>query len=309
MLSELERKITAVVGDTLNGRLHLTVLEAPAFVPELTRGNGSVRVAISELEPQPGFEVSKFAIEGNAGAQKSRRVLPVQFNVRVEFLLRPLNQTNGGLTDARKLLLEDVSLVGHALGTLGVQGGSAFRTAAADPGFEVMTFALVKGQLGATLVNELLTSELHYRGEAHIWPPGPGDDAGEIRTLDVTLAPLPLNIVVENPQVRVGGQSNIRISALRGSRLVDDVRVPLGFAVGVLSDLPAAQRGTITTGQASSTAGFRVVTAAGGEAVVVYNAPEGNIGSTRLEYIAVHLATPQQEVGVFLGSAAVRLAP
>ena len=309
MLSELERKITAVVGDTLNGRLHLTVLEAPAFVPELERGKGSVRVAISEMEPQTGFEVGRFSVEGDRGAQKSRRVLPVQFNVRIEFLVRPLNQTNVGLSDARKLLLEDVSLVGHALGTSIVQDGNAFRAGPPDPGFQVITFTLVKGLFGATLVNELLTGELNYRGDAHIWPSGAGEDAGEIRALDVTLAPLPINIIVEKPQLRAGGQTNVRIAPIRGSRLVGDARGPLNLAVGVLSDLPPDQRGTISSGEPSTTAGFRIVTAAAGETTVVYNAPVGNIGATRHEYVAVHLATPQQNVGVFLGSAAVRLAP
>jgi len=310
MLSELERKITAVVGDSLSGRPHLVVLEAPTPPPELQPGKGSVRVSISELTPESSFEPGMFAEEGSKGARKTRRVLGLKFDARVRFLMRPADQTDAGLRGGRKLLLEDVSLVAHALGSTDAQGGSAFATGAADPGFRVLTFALVSGSVGDEPENQLLAGELIYGGGAHIWPPGKADDAGEIKALDVTLAPLPINVVVAKPQLKVGEQTDVRIASIRGSRLAGVGRTPLQLAVGIVSDLPPAQRGQIMTGQpAAAAAGFRVVNAGEGETVVVYRAPVGDLGATRLEYVAVHLATPQQEVGIFLGSAAVRLAP
>lgn len=308
MLSELERKITAVVGDSLSGRPHLTVLEAPAAAQGLQPGRGSVRVALSELTPQASFEAGSFTVEGGPGARQSRRVLGVSFGARVEFQLRPADQSNEGLTAGRRLLLEDVSLVAHGLGAAGALAGGAFQTGAADPGFRVLTFALVKGQVGGEPVNQTLAGELLYGGDAHIWPPGAAEGAGEIRALDVTLAPLPLNVAAE-PLVKAGGQSEVRIAPVAGSRLAGDARAPLQLAVGVVSDLPPAQRGRIDAGQPGATPGFRVVTAGEGETVVVYRAPTGDIGATRLEYVTVHLATPQGEAGIFLGSAAVRLAP
>jgi hypothetical protein len=310
MLSELERKITAVVGDSLSGRPHLSVLEAPAPPPDLQPGKGSARVSLSGLTPQSSFEPGMFVVDGDAGARKARRVLGLKFGARVEFLLRPADQAGAALAAARKLLLDDVALVAHALGAPPAQSGAAFKSGAADPGFSVRTFALVNGSVGGEPQNQLLAGELLYEGDAYIWPPGGAEDAGEIQALDVMLAPLPLNVSVAKPQLKTGGQTDVRIAPVRGGRLSDGgARAPLQLAVGVVSDLPPAQRGQIVTGQASATAGFRVVTAGEGETSVVYRAPAGDLGATRLEYVAVHLATPQREVGIFLGSAAVRLAP
>ena len=55
--------------------------------------------------------------------------------------------------------------------------------------------------------------------------------------------------------------------------------------------------------------GVRIIPAGDAETVIAYHAPEGSLGTTRTEYVAIHMATPDNRRGVFLGSAAVNLLP
>ena len=77
----------------------------------------------------------------------------------------------------------------------------------------------------------------------------------------------------------------------------------------MVSDAPPARRGAISGGVAGTETGFRVIDVTLPETSIGYQAPASGIDRTRLEYVAIHLATPDGQRGVFLGSAAVRLEP
>jgi hypothetical protein len=82
---------------------------------------------------------------------------------------------------------------------------------------------------------------------------------------------------------------------------------PLRLALTVLSDLPPAGRGAVTSGSAGARTGLRILRAADAAAGVTYAAPTGDLGTVDTEYVAVHLATPDDDAGVFLGSVAIGL--
>jgi hypothetical protein len=43
--------------------------------------------------------------------------------------------------------------------------------------------------------------------------------------------------------------------------------------------------------------------------VVTYRAPTASLGNTRVEFVAVHLATPDGDTGIFLDALPIRLVP
>lgn len=334
MLSGLESKLTAIVGDGLSTRTHLTVLQAPNAVDNLTAGKGAVRIGISELLPQNIFERERFAFTGSTGAQSSRRILPLQFIANIDFQLKPASATPAGLSSGRTLLLDDMALTSHLLETETVRSGGIFKTSGADSGFQVKSFDLGKGTVGSELVDGLLRGALSYQGMVEIWPPGLTTPEGEMKAIERVIAPLPLNVRVAKATVRVGEVANIHIGSLnlqtslqvkpppnvadihtgsfKGTRLLDlpgGHREALKLSIRVVSDLPPAERGQITSGEPGAETGSQIVTTTEPETIIVYKAPTGNIGSTRLEFVAVHLATPEKKSGLFLGSAAVRLVP
>jgi hypothetical protein len=77
----------------------------------------------------------------------------------------------------------------------------------------------------------------------------------------------------------------------------------------VASDLPPAQRGIVTSGTAGAETGVRIVAVTLPETVVDYQAPSGNLGATRVEFVSVYVATGDLRRGILLGSVAVRLQP
>lgn len=310
MLREIERKLTAVVADGLTTRTHLQVLAAPGPVSALDPGQGAVLVAMAEVGLKPVFERSQLQFTGPPDGPQSRRVLPVDFLVRLRFSLRPATQTPPGLDAARTLLLEDMSLTAHLLGDEAVQNGKVFATAPPDHGFQVLSFALDQGIIAPDLANNFLTGELAYQGQAYIWPPGLTQAEGTILAIDQLMTALPLRILVDDLSLPLGGTTTVRVRGMDERRLVDPktgTRQPLKLAVAVVSDLPPAQRGAITGGDPGQETGFHLIAATAPETLIGYKAPAGDVGATRVEYIAVHLATPDGHRGVFLGSAAVRL--
>ena len=313
MLQEFERRLTALVGDGLAGRTHLRVVQVPTDVLPLLAGRGAVLVSLGEVGPLAAFQRGQVAIGGTPAAPTSRRVLPIRFSARVEFLLRPPGNDPADLLAGRSLLLEDMSLAGHSLAAPEVRDGSAFQTAGPDSGFEVHGFELERGSPAPQVTtSDTLSGELVYGGEAAIWPPTPPSDEGTILQPDVVLAALPILIQADDPVVLSGTTTRVRIRGIDGRRLVDPAtgaRGPLELAVRVLSDLPPAERGAILTGADGGEVGLRVIPSGSPETVVEYRAPSGDLGATRLELVAVHLATPEGRSGAFLGSAAIRLRP
>lgn len=311
MLNELEGKLTAVVADAVATREGLDVVEAGAPLAEPNAGDGVIRVALTRLEAEAGFEPALRAFGNGGGPARSRRVLPVRFGASLAFARRPAAAGAASATAARRLLLEDMSLVGHALADAQVRTGAAFATAG-DSGFEVRAFELANGTVAGEPADGLLRGELACTGQAIIWPPGVSAEEGEISAVDALTAVLPLTILADSPVVEVGGSTSVRIRSVGGRRLADTgtgARAAQRLAVGVVSDLPPAQRGTITSGDPGVQAGFRIVPAAEPETVVVYHAPTGDIGATRSERIAVHLATTGGATGLPLGVTVVGLHP
>ena len=51
------------------------------------------------------------------------------------------------------------------------------------------------------------------------------------------------------------------------------------------------------------------MTQGAGETELAYQAPAGDPGTVRAEYVAVHLATPQDGAGVLIGTIALDLLP
>ena len=309
MLATIEQKLTSILGDDLAARAHVDVLEAPG-PPTPAAGRGAVLVALAELTPAPLFEREQFAFNG----AQSRRILPLQFAINVDCAMRPAGNSGAQLASARELLLADVSLIAHGLARPELLNGKGFAVADPDPGFRVLTFALTTGAVirDADATSGLLSARLHYRGSAEIWPPGVTQDEGEILAIDTVSVALPLSIVASNPVLRAGQTAIVTTRSLPLSRLVTHTptnRAPLQLAVTVLSDAPPAQRGTITGGSAGQEAGFRIIDVTPPQTAITYQAPAAAIARTRVEYVAVHLATPDGHRGVFIGSIAMRLEP
>jgi hypothetical protein len=312
MLGEIERKLTAILGDGLAARTHLQVVEGGAAPPDA--GKEVVQVFVADLTPAGFFDRDQFTISATPPATPApvRRILPVQLSARVAFTIRAQDGTAASITTARGLLLDDVSLAAHLLADPTVSDGSAFLTNAPDPGFEMRSFALDSGTVPSDGASDLLTAELLYRGEAAIWPPGAPGAQGKIVAVDPISVALPIQTMVDVPSVRAGTGTRVRVRGVQGSRLLNPAtgeRTPARLSVTVVSDLPMGQRGSITSGDPGAETGFRIVTLGEPETVLDYTAPPGDLGTTRVEFVAIHLATPSGQAGTFLGSAAVPLVP
>jgi hypothetical protein len=157
-----------------------------------------------------------------------------------------------------------------------------------------------------------LSSELLYHAKVSIWPPGVPSDDTKIEFVDPVIAALPLDTRIDAPSVRAGTGTQVRVRSPAGLRLKDrttDERTPLQLAVTVVSDLPFGQRGRIASGEPGKETGFRIVPIVQRETIINYTAPEGSLGTTRVEFVAIHMATPDGRSGAFLGSVAVPLVP
>lgn len=311
MLGELERKITAVIADGAASRPHLSVVAAPSTDTPPDPDEGVVRIALARLTPEPVFQPGQFAQVSGGGPPRSRRVMLMHFTVHLAFSLRP--RTDNATTNqaSRGLLLDDISIIAHLLAAPEVQNGKAFVSAAPDPGYRVLNFQFERGSSVPAPADGLLTGNLTYRGLAEIWPPAVSREEGEIRTLDTTIVPLPLEIVLDRPTLLANGTTTARIRGVGGRRLVNAAgdREPLRLALTVLSDLPPDQRGVITSGEAGAETGSRIVVGGATETIVTFQASALAPDQPRTEYIAVHLATPDRLRGLFLGSAAVQTLP
>src|SRR5215471_10467438 len=296
MLNGLETKMTAVVADGMQSRAGFVVVEAPTGLTAAA-GSGAVRVSVSQWTGFPGFQRDSVAFPTNTS---SRRILGLDFQATLEFLRTPAAAGDAEAVTSRSLLLEDMSLVSHLLGADDVRGGKAFIPAAPDPGFEVLSFDLITGSLPVALAGGSLAGLLQYRGRAHIWPPGVTGPEKLIRTLDTAITAQPLTFSLDRPVTPAGGSTKVRARSLNPHRSI---------AVTVASDLAPAQRGAITSGSAGVEPGVRIVAVTQPETVIDYTAPAGNLGTTRVEFVSVYLATIEGLRGIFLGSATVHLQP
>ena len=306
MLDELERKLTALVADALAARAGIAVAQAVG-TPPTPAGDGAVAVGLRALAPEPVFNNDLFRIEEGP---TSRRVFAVRFTAALEFARKAASEDPEPLAQARSALLRDVSLVAHAFGALPPADGQAFQSDGPDPGFAVHVFGFSSGALDTAREGTVLRGTVSYDGVALIWPPGPAEPEGTIESVAPLLEALPFTIVPDDPVVSVGGSTTVRIRTVTGQRAPagGGAAEPPRLALRVVSDLPPAERGAIATGTAGAETGVRIVPATEPETAVAYQAPTGDVGTTRSEQVAVHVARPDGSRGLFLGSAAIVLA-
>jgi hypothetical protein len=190
MLSGLEAKLTAVVADALAGRDDLTVEQAAGPATDPAAGSGVVRVAVTSFDAEAVFEAERQVLVDGGAETRSRRVAPVAFGATLRFTRKPATgvDLDAAAAEARRLLLDDLAVAGHALADERVRGGGAFAVAG-DPGFEVRAFGLVTGTVAAEPDGGVAHGEIACGGRAIVWPPGPPADEGVIATVDLDVEP------------------------------------------------------------------------------------------------------------------------
>jgi hypothetical protein len=191
MLNGLEGKLAAVVADALSGRDGLVVEQAAGAEAAPAAGEGVVRVALTEVGAEASFDPGWRVVGGDAGGPaRTRRVLPLRFGAVLRFTRRPAagDDPAEAAAEARRLLLEDVSLAGHALAAEPVRSGAAFAVGG-DPGFEVRAFGLTGGTVATEPADGLLRGELACDGRAILWPPGPPAEEGQIAAVETDVQP------------------------------------------------------------------------------------------------------------------------
>lgn len=307
MFAVMESRLTAIISDGLSTRPHAKVHRSPAPAGAPLPGEGLVLVSLAEATGLEGFEIGTRVTLRDGGPVRTRRIVPVGFRAFVDVTVQPSDSTPAKLAEARTLALDDMALIVHMLDDVELRDGGAFATNDGDPGFAVHAFVFQKATFQRDLVGPSVSGRLEYSGRADIWPPAPVGPAGEIQSVDALIAPLPLTIAVDDPGVPAGGSTQIRVRTGDLTRLTDGgPRATASLAVSVQSDVAPADRGSIPTGEAGPETGLRLITAAGPVTVLFYQAP-AIIPATRVEYVAVHLATADGRRGVLLGTAAIRL--
>ncbi len=309
MLGSLESKLTAEVAEALAGRNAVAVATAPLPLTVPAAGQRSVRVSLEEVLPGSTFESERATFSGESPDLRARRVVELGFTARVRETARPDLQEALQINQARQLLMEDLSLVVHALDGPAYRNGRELAGSADDPGYEVLEFRLSKGGMRPELIENCVTGELEYRGKARIWPPGVSEAGEEIRVIDTVLESMPVEIRAAQPVLRPGTQTIVRVRLLSRRRSTGAGTIPLRVAATVLGDLPPAERGSLSSGTAGTDAAFRIHVIGDTPAEITYAAPPAGVGRPRTEYVAVHLATPDGGAGVFLGSAPIRIVP
>lgn len=303
MLADLEKKTASLIADSMSGRQHLSVMAAPG--PPVPADDGLEVAVVSVVEASTGGEFRAERIFSRTSPPQSQRVLPLSVAAVVDFAIRP-EAGAGGLAAARTLLLEDVSLVSHFLSGEGIRGGVDFIVAGPDPGFRVRSFRVVKHTINRGALQGLLTASIECAAEVEIWPPDQVSKEGKIDSVRHLIVAQPIEILPLQPVVAMGGILRLRVLGLPPVRR-ESPSEPLALSISVLSDVPPNQRGTIANGVPGAEAGSRVVTVTGPSTDVQYVAPTTGVSGMRVEFLAIHAATPEGRAGVFLGSVAVRV--
>lgn len=304
MLAEIEKKIASLLADALATRTHLRVTQAPGPPAPDGDGEGIAVVSVAETTPNPLFNPDQFELQKNP--TRRRRILPISFIAAVDFAIRAPN-TPAGLASSRTLLLDDVALSSHFLVDAKIRNGASFAVANPDPGFKVTEFVLGKNVVNRDAQNGLLTARLECLGQAHIWPPGPPQPEGEIKSIDVNIIPQPISVAPQQPSIRMGGVLPLRVRGLPSARGPQSARGPFAVGVRVLSDVPPDQRGTIANGVAGAESNLRIVAAVLPETELQYRAPTAGVRNERIEVVTIFFATPEGKQGAFLSAVPIRV--
>jgi hypothetical protein len=270
----------------------------------LTPGAGRIAVRIAELAAKPAF-LSEATRETRV-PPVSRRILNLDATVRIVFQVRPATAAVADLDEARDLLLEDVSIVSHALADPAIASGGAFE-AVDDVGFRVLSLLLNRGSGTLDSTTDPLSGELQYACDAEIWPPNVTTGESILAGISTVITTVPVDGMRERA-VAAGRSLTIDLSSLALGRpgAAGQPALPLRLALRVLSPAPPAARGTIASGTAGAEPGIVVLPVSRPDTSIVYQAPALANGG-RTEYVAVHYATPDSKAGVFLGAVAVRI--
>lgn len=307
MLGALESKLTSKVAEALNGR-GVAVVSAPLPIDVAAPGQRRVRVSVDGVSAAPGFEPARTMFSGDMPDVRARRVIHLSFTARIRGTAAPSAMDAQPIAAARQLLMEDLSLVLHAL------DGTSFRTgddldASDDPGYDVLGFSLASGTLRPDLADGAVVGELEYHGTMRLWPPGISEEGTAIRSVESIVETLPVTIRAGQSVVRAGGKTTVSVRVLSRTRRSGTTASPVRVAVTVLGDAPPAERGTLTSGSPSPLAGFTVYDIDKGTATIDYIAPPAGLARPRTEHVTVHIATREGSPGLLLGSAAIRILP
>jgi hypothetical protein len=305
MLSAIERQVTTAIGRALAARAHIGVFAAPGPADALAPGKGRVLVSLDTMTADALFPRDEVAVL-QKNPPVTRRILPLHFTLAVRLRVRP----NGDVDAARALLLDDVAQTIFALGDAKPRDGSEF-VPQQDSGFNVLTFALAEGKVLPELVDGEVAADLRYSGTAEIWPVGSEGSADAVQGVDMHVVAQKIEITATPARVVAGAASRIVVHSVDRKRITkkDGTSAPLRVAVRVVSDLPPAKRGTITSGVDGKETGMRLVEvdAETRQAVVAYVAPKSPLGGVGLEVVAVHYARSDGTAGALLGSVAIAL--
>lgn len=303
MMQALENRIVALAADLLATRANLTVAAGPPSAEAPAAGARRLHVAVADFAPSDSF--SPGMLRRRVTPPEEKRVLAVNGHVRMAFAAQPSAAAPEDIAASRALLLQDMSLAGHGFARPDVAAGQAFDTNE-DQGFRVLSFALEGGAAAPATRSLPHTGELLYAFGAELWPPGVVEPVSVTRDISRVITPLPLPGSGEEHAVRAGQSVTLRLAGVAGERppAAGQPALPLNLAIMVLSSAPPASRGMIESGTAAAEAGLRIVPAAGAQ--VVYRAPTLAQGE-RLEYVAVHYATPDGKRGGLLATFAMRV--
>jgi len=305
MLNELERRVVAIVADITVQRTHLTVVGGP--IPQALPAAAKGRIVVTIEDFTPGNAFLPETIRDKTSPAVSKRVLTLGGAIRLTFQMQPASGSAADLDTARGLMLEDMSLVGHALADQPIATGTFFDTGN-DSGFRVLSFALQSGSGQVDLPPSILSGELLYACQSEIWPPTAAQPAGTMDGISTVMTTLPVDGSTAERVVSAGHPIVLRVTSLPSERPAakNQPAVPLRLAVTVLSTAPPASRGTVTSGAAGPEAGVKIIPVTKPETSITFQAPALASGE-RTEYVALHFATPDDKTGVFLGSIAVRI--
>src|SRR5262245_39135457 len=142
MLGPLEGKLTSQVADALGGRAGLLVLVAPLPLAAPDPGSRTVRVSLDELLPDSRFETERTVFVAQSPTPRTRRVARIGFAAKVRATARPAQEQPAEIGAARRLLMEDLSLIVHALDRPEFRNGHDLAGTEADPGYDVLEFQL-----------------------------------------------------------------------------------------------------------------------------------------------------------------------
>ncbi|WP_261565105.1 hypothetical protein [Frankia gtarii] len=191
VLSALEERLVAVVAGALASRPGLAVAGAGTAPDTLAAGTGRLVVGIGDAVPDGVHGFAREDPPPGGGPPAIIRVLSLRITVTIAFRRRAATDDDDGHRAARRALLDDATLVLHALDAIPVRTGAALRPADPAPGFVASRVDLASFTVAALPTGDEQNGVATYVAQALVWPPEPGEATGLIETVDVDLGTAP----------------------------------------------------------------------------------------------------------------------